>query len=234
MRSTAFVSFWESFWDLWLELCRYKCPKCRAAYCSVACCKLHKQNNCTLAQPPAQQAKPKSRYLPSDLLQRDPDVNSKVRRQQLLDDEFDDLDDGWKITADMMNAMDKSDWLHRELADGGLRQIITEIVTASKNVSGNGKTFQSEALSQFQSKFPNFRTFLDKLLVITGVLERQNEEMEEELADWLLRKEDLGDLALKPICKERSQDSNENEYPTRTSTSPSGDSSSCTDTSDSD
>uniref|UniRef100_A0A7S1GK62 Uncharacterized protein n=1 Tax=Cyclophora tenuis TaxID=216820 RepID=A0A7S1GK62_CYCTE len=97
--------------------------------------------------------------------------------------------------------MDKSDWLHKELGDGGLRQIISEILATSKIVTATGRTCQEEALIRFQSKYPNFRHFIDKLLVVTGILERQEqqEENDEELEDWLLRKEDLGLLTLKPI-----------------------------------
>jgi hypothetical protein len=43
-------------------------------------------------------------------------------------DEDEDLDaDGWWITREMMDGIDNSDWLRKELSDGGLRQIIAKI-----------------------------------------------------------------------------------------------------------
>ena len=39
-----------------------------------------------------------------------------------------DLDDPvWRITREMMDRVDSSDWLRSELGDGGLRRMIFEI-----------------------------------------------------------------------------------------------------------
>ena len=54
------------------------------------------------------------------------------------DDETDDsdLDDpGWRITREMMDRVDSSDWLRLELGDGGLRRMIFEIDEADLEAS---------------------------------------------------------------------------------------------------
>jgi len=173
---------------------KYKCPKCRAPYCSMECCRKHKEVPCEPQQIKTEVLK--SKYLPSDLLLNDPNQNALHRRKQL--DDTDDLEDGWKITRDMMDSINQSSWLRHELEDGGLRQMMYEIDSASNTVTQSGKTHQEEALDRYKQKYPNFRGFVDKLLVTAGILERQ--DVSEELAIWLKRKEDdLGPLALKPI-----------------------------------
>jgi hypothetical protein len=127
-----------------------------------------------------------------------------------VEDYDEDLDEGWKITKHMMDEMDKSDWLRKELQDGGLRQLIHEVYGSSRNVirsggnSASATTYQEEALANLQSQYPNFRIFLEKLKVMTGILERQqvNEEEEEDLSSWLeytRTSDDVGPLALKPL-----------------------------------
>ena len=260
---------------------RYKCPKCRQPYCSVACCRAHKakKNGCvsgsttintkagdeSLASEPSQQhdKQPKSRYLPSDLLLRDPDLNAEAHRRRLIDsnssdnisgngnssngrskrntnEEYEDLEDGWKITTDMMDAMDKCDWLHQELADGGLRQMIFEIVSSSRIVNGAGQSHQEEALARLQSTYPNFRTFITKLQVVTGVLEREPTPTEEDdglgpetIEEWLQRRENLGPVALKPLPRYHDGDSNVSDAATVKDSDSSSDSDSESDGSDS-
>ena len=154
---------------------------------------------------------------------RDPIQNALLHRQKLDqdnpkngnddndDDENEDLDAGWKITEAMMNEIDKSDWLRSELQDGGLRQLIWEVSSASKRVVHSGTCTHQEALLQNMStKYPMFRTFLDKLKVLTGILERQGggggggAQDGEDLKNWLeIEGHDIGPLALKPLRQHR-------------------------------
>ena len=47
-----------------------------------------------------------------------------------------DLDEpGWRITRDMMDHLDSSDWLRLELGDRGLRRMIFEINEADLKAS---------------------------------------------------------------------------------------------------
>jgi hypothetical protein len=130
---------------------------------------------------------------------QDPNQNALHRRTQLEENDEDDVDEGWKITRDMMDSMNQSTWLKRELEDGGLRQMIYEIDSASNKLNPSGITDQEDALQKFKCKYPHFRGFVDKLLVTCDVLERQDTSAE-DMAAWLNRTEnDLGPLALKPI-----------------------------------
>ena len=61
-------------------------------------------------------------------------------------DETDDSDldePGWRITREMMDCVDSSDWLRSELGDGGLRRMILEIneadLKASRSSGGGGR-----------------------------------------------------------------------------------------------
>ena len=66
-----------------------------------------------------------------------------------LDDDDNETDDsgldelGWRITREMMDRVDSSDWLRSELGDGGLRPMIFEIdeanLEASRSSGGDGR-----------------------------------------------------------------------------------------------
>lgn len=207
-----------------VELVQYKCPKCRVPYCSVTCCKQHKEI-CTGVPPTSTvecKSKSKSNYLPPDLLVQDPVAHGQRARKELQDNDNDNggndddsLEEGWKITQEMMDTMDKSDWLRKELKDdGGLRQIIFRVMTASDKVEKHGRTSQEEELDRTKADYPEFGNFMDKLLVLAGILERQLPPQQQEgqggdpeelapLGEWLkehLDREELQQsLALKPI-----------------------------------
>jgi hypothetical protein len=169
----------------------YKCPNCLALYCSVPCCKQHKEV-CPGKPPEAAQIKNKNPYaLPPELLRAPPRVYGDD------DDDDDSVDEGWKITDDMKSALQHSDWLRKQLQDGGLKQLIQQIV-ASKN---------TQALQEVPARYPHFGVFLDKLSVVAGVLERNNGDDHDEapLDEWLQRdwsQEDAApQLTLKPIFR---------------------------------
>lgn len=128
----------------------------------------------------------------ADELTRDPLKNAMKRRKMYDDDENDeDLDEGWRITAHMMDMMQNSEWLRKELEDGGLRQLIAEIDSADaednqsvSNLRTNKKKpklgaepdLTNREVAFMKSKQTNhkFSEFIDKLLVLTGVLQRDN------------------------------------------------------------
>jgi hypothetical protein len=164
---------------------KYKCPKCRATYCSIACCKKHKEGE--LCQPDAaleakQSADGKrSKYsaaavylsstLPSTYIQAVPRAQYSDSRNSSLDQNIEDED--WKISSAMTEAMHSSAWLQDELQDESLRQILTSIVNASNLVRRHKTTtLQEECMEQLKNASPAFQLFIDKLLVMTGNLQR--------------------------------------------------------------
>lgn len=128
---------------------------------------------------------------------------------------FEDLDDGWKLTSEMKEALHGSPWLERELQDEGLRQALCRIVSASHNVVGShhhhrginvdtaNETEQEQLLRQKRTSCPAFAAFLDKAMVVAGVLERQGKEADTNMEEWLEQKTNtqgpLNNVSLKPL-----------------------------------
>ena len=117
---------------------------------------------------------------------------------------FEDLDDGWKLNAEMKNALHQSSWLGTELQDEGLRHLLVQIVSASRNTTRHGGT-QTEQEILFQNmkdSNPAFATFLDKAMVVAGALERQGTDADCHLEEWLQSKsEGPLNVTLKPLLR---------------------------------
>jgi hypothetical protein len=229
---------------------KYKCPKCRETYCSIACCRKHKQEDGLCRQQQTTTKTPsiensgeiletviRSKYLCVDELKK---IATKKQQQQqtaktnntesnyvassrnqLDDDDDDDDEDEWKLTETMIQSMHNSDWLRQELQDIGLKHLITKITSASStvcrqnnnrarvplNASTTYETEQDLQLDALQTNNPLFRQFLDKLQVVTGVLERQGSEGEQCIEEWLL--DDSGNhnnyVVLEPLAQRNIQ-----------------------------
>ncbi|KAG7343733.1 hypothetical protein IV203_021741 [Nitzschia inconspicua] len=175
---------------------KYKCPKCRALYCSVVCCRKHKQI-CPGIPPPPPQVDEKE----SSRTEQDSDGDNQNSSDDVDDDDDESLEDGWKITDEMKQALHNSSWLRNELKNNsGLRTIMKDIVKRSKqktqrmtqlrnnnnNRVGNIHTHRRrhqyknnddsahEILLDKRRNHSDFDEFCDKLLVLAGVLERQD------------------------------------------------------------
>ena len=110
------------------------------------------------------------------------------------DDDSDNDEPGWNITEEMKQMIQRSEWLRKELEDGGLRHLIEQIDAASdveeedddgngnnnnrrknwgRNANKNGNTDISQrvlTLARTRHSHPKFATFMDRLLVTAGVL----------------------------------------------------------------
>ena len=211
---------------------KYKCPKCRLPYCSVKCCKEHKEKcplghgeikktieNNSSAQneaknPPRACTKKTSKYLSADELTRDP-LENAVRRRNMLDEDDKDLEDeGWRVTKEMMENLDKNEWLRKELADGGLRQIIAEIDAADDEAGDRHRkrpklgaapepSPREVALMKARHTNRKFSNFIDRMLVTTGVLIEGDKTVEQEISSILMGDDQVGMVALAPIVKDR-------------------------------
>jgi hypothetical protein len=227
---------------------KYKCPKCRFPYCSVKCCKEHKekcpavQNNtksnnadtvhisCTgIKSNDSNVAQPDkiSEYLSAEQLTRDP-LENALRRRNMLEEDEDDDEDEWRITREMMDRIDNSEWLRKELSDGGLRQIIAQIDMADDGKYGSRShqwrqskrpklgavpdlTPREIAVMKAKHTNPKFSNFVDRLLVTAEVLVEGEKTTEQDLASFLLGDsgEQIGMLSLAPVEKKRTRKSNE-------------------------
>jgi hypothetical protein len=96
----------------------------------------------------------------------------------------------------MKRALERSAWLRRELQDGGLRDLISKVVQADKRKKSQERGDRSRprkrhhrhldpldnpsgeelSLADQRLENSNFSVFCDKLLVLAGVLERQQGE----------------------------------------------------------
>ena len=163
----------------------YKCPKCRSPYCSVACCRKHKENDCTTAAAssandngdtdgPNKRLRA-SRYVPEGTF-TESDIRaleSGVRPAGRNEDAYEDMDEEWKVSPEMLDRINNCQWLREELdRDDGLRCLIHKIVSASPNVGRNrrGLTEQERLLEQLKSQYPRFERFINALLFSAGVL----------------------------------------------------------------
>ena len=158
----------------------YKCPKCRALYCSVVCCKEHK----TICAGKLPDELPTCKNAGSPVLANLAPLSSSTRNRKRglvgnEDEDEDSLDDSWKLTDEMKLAVEQSEWLRKQLQDGGLRGLIRESVESGS----------VECLRQVQQRYPHFQVFLDKLLLVAGVLEREKDmdDVTEPLDEWLER-----------------------------------------------
>ena len=185
----------------------YKCPKCRAPYCSVACCRKHKEHCSTT--PNECQPYQESKYLDRNgnrHVFKNHQAGAPLNQQgsaasHSFSHERDDIN--LQITPSMLEALHSSVWLEAELKDAGLRQLIQDVVSASSNVlknwSNSSITYQQACLGKLQEEYPRFRHFMNKLLVICGLLE-QNHTSNSNSSEWLPPQNmaTQSDLVLKP------------------------------------
>jgi hypothetical protein len=151
----------------------------------VQCCRKHKE--ICPGKPPEETSKASPNHTEYENHSEEGDGSES-------DDES--VEEGWKITDEMKEAIQKSSWLHDELQDGGLRDMIAQVVRASKRKSTPRNKYHQhhnrrhhsslsatvrhdpshDALLEKRKDNPNFNIFCDKLLVLAGVLERQGNE----------------------------------------------------------
>ncbi len=164
----------------------------------------------------------KSEYVSSDALSADP-IENAIRRRKMLDDNESDDDSvdehGWGITKEMMDRLDNSKWLRKELADGGLRQMIATIDNADweKEVEKKKRkrnqinqihelTPRETALERAKYSNPKFANFVDKLLLTAGVLveNKKGADDDVDIASLLTNCIDSNNLSLASIpCKRK-------------------------------
>ena len=140
---------------------------------------------------------PQSKYLPpAAYAQAYSSSTSQPKKKRMRrsndDDDSDNDEPGWNITEDMKQMIQHSEWLRKELEDGGLRHLIEQIDAASDveedgddcnsnrrknwgrhtNKNGNHGDISKRVLTLARTKHshPKFATFVDRLLLTAGVL----------------------------------------------------------------
>jgi hypothetical protein len=102
-----------------------------------------------------------------------PRLNNKYNNNNMQQQQEED----WKPSPEMIQALHDSPWLAEELQDDALQTILTSIVQASNIVRRHKPTtIQEDLLIQLKQYSPAFELFTDKLLVLTGLLQRPGQD----------------------------------------------------------
>jgi DNA-directed RNA polymerase subunit F len=111
-----------------------------------------------------------SKFAPEKLVAR--------KRSSQGNNNAEDWEEGWMITSEMKTRIQTNEWLRTELRDCGLRHLLVQIYEApnvvSKNKRNHGadaQTEQEQVLEKIKEENPQFKSFLDKLSLVAGVLE---------------------------------------------------------------
>lgn len=138
-----------------------------------------------------------SKYLSREELTSNQPQRKRIRRAASGDESDSDDEPGWNITPEMKKLVRQSTWLRKELQDGGLRQLIERIDAASddegedacnissssgkmrqcNNTTANNTTISARelALARTKHSHPKFASFVDRMLLTTGVLQPAEE-----------------------------------------------------------
>lgn len=196
---------------------KYKCPKCRASYCSIVCCRRHKEEE-GLCQSVDRSENVRKQDIVATLRPSQFAVTAEYFQQRLApflsqtvpgrqvrgNTDLGMEDDDWKMTNEMVQAMHASEWLRDQLRDDSLRQVITGLVQAPNVTRRNSSTtLQEDCLDQLKQVSPDFQLFVDKLLVLVGTLQRPDEGT--SLEEWLREPSGNEPLMLKPLPSKRKR-----------------------------
>ncbi|KAM4701004.1 zinc finger HIT domain-containing protein 3 [Discoglossus pictus] len=133
------------------ETPKYRCPGCRARYCSVSCCKKHKEE-CALKAAPVTPA----------------NISPTARGAQSLPtrvDEFIDKDDeSDRVPEERLKLLDESKELQDLLLNPHLRQLLTTL-----DCSGEREAVMKKCMQE-----PLFVEFADRCLSIVEPDEKEN------------------------------------------------------------
>ena len=149
----------------------YKCPRCRNPFCGIDCCTQHKLV-CTAAAPalplptpphPPTTAPKKSKPVLPLLTKSEQTTSLRLNE--------------WKSFLPLSDAhkrkIDSCDWLRQNLKTSvGLKSLITRVLDVGSSRGGN-EEWEKVCLNLNRAKDESteFRIFLDKLLIETGVCE---------------------------------------------------------------
>jgi hypothetical protein len=126
---------------------KYKCPTCRAPYCSLVCCKKHKETPC---EPPPASEKPQEPAQPAAAPASAMEVNE---------------DAGERLTDEQMGVLTTSVDVKEMLANPAIRETLTQVRARDRSTSGwLGWTLMVLLAGQIDSSQDKMKT-LEKALL---------------------------------------------------------------------
>lgn len=156
---------------------KYKCPTCHLRYCSVACCRAHKETPCEKKDPRTAAGvgagKKRGRGMAADDFFPIP---SSIARRHHRDvavahaaQDQKEEEENWPVlTDDMRKALSESKWLRSALEDSTLCSLLTDI---------DGDAHQGEKLREALGHYPDLKGFVDRLLLEVGALKYENGQL---------------------------------------------------------
>eukprot|EP00696_Hemimastix_kukwesjijk_P008865 gnl/Hemi2/21195_TR7025_c0_g1_i1.p1 gnl/Hemi2/21195_TR7025_c0_g1~~gnl/Hemi2/21195_TR7025_c0_g1_i1.p1 ORF type:complete len:178 (-),score=19.11 gnl/Hemi2/21195_TR7025_c0_g1_i1:86-583(-) len=136
---------------------KYKCPTCGIKYCSVVCCKAHK-DGCGKAG-----ATPQDGPAPSSSVDTAP---------QTMDvDAAPEAGDATSFTQEMRSKLDSATGIHKQLGQHWLRNVINNIQDSPR---------PDKTLANTLKKHRKFEQFVHELLVSIGVRENEPPSLPEQ------------------------------------------------------
>lgn len=128
---------------------KYKCPKCRAQYCSLTCSNLHK----TCCQPTATVS------LPTTTEEEDQPLKQNTRRNTFTSN--DTTTTHVKLSNKALDLLTTSAIVQKSLQSKRLREDILKVETASN---------RQEALKKLRTQNPEFEEFVQSLVRVVKPL----------------------------------------------------------------
>ena len=124
------------------ENSKYKCPKCKEFYCSIQCCKIHKEN-CNVINN-------------NNNISLVEDINNYKNKPLNLDEDEDII-----LTKEELNKLKSNKKIMNMIKNKNLKKIIKEIDSAK---------FKKKTLEKIQKNDKNFLNFTLEILRCLGFL----------------------------------------------------------------
>ncbi|CAM9361462.1 unnamed protein product [Phaeothamnion confervicola] len=148
------------------EAPKYRCPACEARYCSVACCKRHKEGGedrppCSGKRAAAEDklalTRKRARATAAPAIPKVAPAGNPLA-QCLEEQEA----EAWRLQPEQRGKLARCEWLKAALRDPKLQMLLREIDGADDN----------DAELRFARTNPQFAEFVDKMLLELGLLVR--------------------------------------------------------------
>ncbi|GLE03254.1 hypothetical protein PINS_up012144 [Pythium insidiosum] len=125
---------------------RYKCPSCRAPYCSAACYKTHKETPCAAAPAPA--AAPEARVNGTSTSSAASAPTNSVNNSMAADED-DDIDPSKLLSMEQLLRLRESPLVRQQVQDPKFQQILAEVDASSNRMKALEKALLDPLFSSF-------------------------------------------------------------------------------------
>ncbi|TMW69391.1 hypothetical protein Poli38472_001547 [Pythium oligandrum] len=125
---------------------KYKCPSCRAPYCSAACYKTHKETPCGATASVATEHAPPPSAPP---LSASPAVPAPTPKEE---EEDESVDPSQLLSADQLALLRSSSFVRQHLNNRAVRELITQVDGSDNRMKSLEKALLDPAFANFMYK----------------------------------------------------------------------------------